>query len=258
MRKRAIVLAVGILLFYAPCAMSGAPDEITYQGRLLQNGSPVTDTRSVTFALYAAQSGGGALWTDTQSMTPDNAGVYTVTLGSSSNLIPTGQDTLWLQVTVAGTALSPRQQVTSAPYALNVGTLPELHVSGDAGIGTASPAVKLDVNGAVRSKQIKVDTAGTYVGLDVSGCNTIADTHLTGTVVIDGLSGGVAGQIVHIFKVQGAPGTTLTIKHRTSSVQGEQITVLANKTDLVLGQSDYGKGLTLVNIDGWGWYEIHH
>jgi len=180
-----------------------------------------------------------------------------VVLGEAT-AIPDDYDALWLELEVAGNTLAPRKKLTSAPFVLRAGELPNLYVSGSVGIGTMSPSLKLDVAGAIRSKQLKVDTEGTYLGLDVSGCNTVALTHLTGSVVIDGLSGGVAGQILHIFKVQGAPGTTVTIKHRTSSVQGEQITVLSNKTDLVLGQSDYGKGVTLVNIDGWGWYEIDH
>ena len=130
MGAKAIVLALGICFLIATPALSDAPPNITYQGRLLENGSPVTTPTSVTFELFENQSGGSVLWTDTQSVTPNSDGIYTVALGSGASPLPTDYDTLWLQVTVAGTTLSPRQQLTSSPYALNVGTLPDLEVSG--------------------------------------------------------------------------------------------------------------------------------
>ena len=363
MKTKAILLALSLVLLMSLSVVADVPDEITYQGRLLYNGTPVTSATNIVFALYQTSGGGSAVWTEIHSsVTPDSDGIYTVVLGSTV-AIPDDYDALWLELEVAGNTLTPRKKLTSAPYALNVGTLPSLSVTGtvtanafagsgagltdvpvncdgdpstgdsdfdgicdnedscegfddrddvdgdavpngcdpcpldnpddsdgdfvcdsqrapdlfvsdnisidnsrlyapsgagSVGIGTTSPSTKLDVDGAIRSKQIKIESSGTHEALDVSGCNTVALTQLTGSVVINGLSGGVAGQILHIFKVQGSPGTTVTIRHRTSAVGGEQIMVLSNKTDLVLGQSDYAKGVTLVNIDGWGWYEIDH
>ena len=151
MRRKSISTAIGILLLTSSSLLFGVPPEITFQGRLLSNGSPVTAPTSVTFEIFENPSGGSVLWTDTQSITPDSEGIYTTTLGSESSPIPTSYDTLWLEMTVAGTILSPRRQLTSAPFSLNVGTLPDLHVAGDAtfdgnvGIGTSAPQSSLDV-----------------------------------------------------------------------------------------------------------------
>ena len=260
MTGKSIALALGIILVTTP-AMTDVPDEITYQGRLLQNGNPVTSATDILFELWTQESGGSVAWSDTLSVSPNSEGIYTATLGYTGNPIPDTEDEMWLQVTVGGaggTMLNPRQKLTSAPFVLNAGTLPNLYVSGNVGIGTSTPDTKLDVDGAITSRQLKINSPGTHEDLDVSGCNTVALTHTTGSVVINGLSGGVAGQVLHIFKVQGSPGTSVTIRHRTSPVQDEQIIVLSNKTDLILGQGDYAKGVTLVNIDGWGWYEIDH
>ena len=64
-----------------------------------------------------------------------------VKLGSAGNPVPVSNDTLWLQVTVGSTTLSPRRQLTSVPFALrsdlsdDVGILPDLDVTGEAKVG---------------------------------------------------------------------------------------------------------------------------
>ncbi|TRZ51714.1 hypothetical protein D4S03_04695 [bacterium] len=51
--------AVGVL---AGTSLSASP-VMSYQGRLLENGSPVNGTKSMTFKLYDAQSLGTLIWT---------------------------------------------------------------------------------------------------------------------------------------------------------------------------------------------------
>ena len=45
-------------------------------------GGALTGTQGVTFALYAEQSGGAPLWLETQTVTADDKGSYSVLLGS--------------------------------------------------------------------------------------------------------------------------------------------------------------------------------
>ena len=126
-------------------ALADVPDQITYQGRLLYNGSPVTAASSIVFRLYQTSSGGSAVWTETHgSVTPDSNGIYTEVLGATT-AVPDDYDALWLELEVAGNTLTPRKKLTSAPFVLRAGELPNLYVSGDVGIGTTSPAFDLDL-----------------------------------------------------------------------------------------------------------------
>ena len=155
LKKVSYSLSLVLIALLSTSSFAGAPDEITYQGRLLENGAPA-GAKSVTFELFEAASGGTRIWFQTQTVTPDDTGIYNVTLGSGANPIPADRDALWLQVKVGGSTLSPRTQLTSSTYALNVGTLPTLDVSGNAtidgnvGIGTASTSNALEVLGNVR------------------------------------------------------------------------------------------------------------
>jgi hypothetical protein len=80
----------------------------------------------VTFALYTEQSGGAALWMETQNVEPDSNGNYTVLLGAvSANGLPrelfVSGDARWLGVQVGGRAEQPRVLMVSVPYALKAG-----------------------------------------------------------------------------------------------------------------------------------------
>ena len=147
MKTKAIILAMSLVLLMSTSVIADVPDQITYQGRLLYNGSPVTSATNITFRLYDAESG-TLRWTQgPQSVTPDNNGIYTVILGSVGNQIPDDYDELWLELVVAGNTLTPRKKLTSTPFVLRAGELPNLYVSGNVGIGTTSPGVLLHAKG---------------------------------------------------------------------------------------------------------------
>jgi hypothetical protein len=90
------------------------------------NGSPLTGVVGITFALYSEQTGGAALWLETQNVTADNNGRYTVLLGSTKpDGLPaelfTSELAHWVGVQVSGQAEQPRVLLVSAPYALKAG-----------------------------------------------------------------------------------------------------------------------------------------
>ena len=74
-------------------------------------------------------------------------------LGATAT-IPDDYDALWLELEVAGNTLTPRKQLTSAPFVLRAGELSELYVSGSVGIGTTGPNGKLQIENAVGSPTI--------------------------------------------------------------------------------------------------------
>jgi trimeric autotransporter adhesin len=90
------------------------------------NGSPLTGMVGITFALYPEQTGGTALWLETQNVTADSTGRYTVLLGSTTiqglpESMFTSEQAHWVGVQVSGQAEQPRVLLVSAPYALKAG-----------------------------------------------------------------------------------------------------------------------------------------
>ena len=111
----------------APAASESVPRLVQFNGTLKDAAArPVSGVASVTFAIYAEQDGGAALWTETQNVLADSSGHYTALLGTATSggfpaeLIGTGQSR-WLGVTIARQAEMPRVLLASVPYALKAG-----------------------------------------------------------------------------------------------------------------------------------------
>src|ERR1039457_4885687 len=90
------------------------------------NGNLLTGVVGITFALYSEQTGGAALWLETQNVTADINGHYTALLGSSKpDGLPTdvftSEQALWVGVQVSGQVEQPRMLLVSAPYAFKAG-----------------------------------------------------------------------------------------------------------------------------------------
>jgi len=109
----------------APAAVNAVvPPVIKYSGTLTDvNNKLLSTTVGVTFSLYKDSEGAAALWVETQNVTPDKSGHYTVLLGSTSSqglpasLFASGE-ARWLGVQVQGQEEMPRVLLMSVPYAL--------------------------------------------------------------------------------------------------------------------------------------------
>jgi hypothetical protein len=86
-------------------------------------GKHPSGTMGATFALYKDEHGSAALWIETQNVTADISGRYTVQLGASkpdglrAELFTSGE-ARWLGVSINGQAEQPRVLLLSVPYAL--------------------------------------------------------------------------------------------------------------------------------------------
>jgi hypothetical protein len=101
---------------------------ITYQGQLTDaGGNPLSGSYTMRFELYDVLNGGTRLWEQLVNSVPVQEGIFTVQL----HVDPAHFDgrALWLAITVNGQLLSPRQELTPAPYAL--GLRPGARVYGD-------------------------------------------------------------------------------------------------------------------------------
>jgi len=95
----------------------------TYQGRLISDTTPVSGTCDFTFTLYDAVSGGRALGLENKTDVPVDDGRFAVQLDFGSS--PFEGDARYLAIEVdcgeGSRRLTPRQELTAAPYALHAG-----------------------------------------------------------------------------------------------------------------------------------------
>lgn len=114
-----------VLLLIVAISYAAIPRVISYQGRITNDGTgdPLPDgLYSVTFRLFADETGGVALWTDNYPTLSIVNGLYAVMLGSNTPF-PTAVDfanQYWLEVQVSATTLEPRYRMGASPYALSI------------------------------------------------------------------------------------------------------------------------------------------
>lgn len=116
------VLAFSALLLtvygLGPTALSAeVPVKFTYQGNLRQNGFLVNGQRSMVFRIYASSISATELWTSPAYDVSLSTGVFRVTLEPSIADWQAGD--LWLELEIEGNRMSPREELTSSPYAIN-------------------------------------------------------------------------------------------------------------------------------------------
>ena len=100
------------------------PNLIDYQGKITDNNNnPITTPVSIVFAIYSADTGGTALWTETHSSVTPVDGLVHVLLGSiPATPFPgdlfNGSDR-WLGIEIGNDGeMTPRLRIVSVPYAI--------------------------------------------------------------------------------------------------------------------------------------------
>ncbi len=110
-------------------AVSSAPPRIlSFQGKLTDSQSqPITASTNILFSMYDLETATVALWQETDSITPDSEGRFSIMLGKSTPIPDTlfsENSLLFLGIKVGSSQeLSPRQQLTTVPFASNSETL---------------------------------------------------------------------------------------------------------------------------------------
>ena len=116
---------------------SAVPGQVNFQGVLLDNaGQTVTGSVNFDFSMFDAATGGTLLWSESQAGVTVTAGMYSVALGSVTPLTTGILDggAVYLEVTVGGEILTPRQRLLAVPYALKAQEAEEAaNVSGVSG-----------------------------------------------------------------------------------------------------------------------------
>lgn len=272
MKRFLICIAVGVLLVGAPRALAvPASTAFTYQGQLTQAGSPMNGTVSLSVRLFDAASGGtlvGAV--QTLSSVPVSDGLFTIVLNDVGQFGANAFDgsARWLEITVNGTALSPRQAVTAAPYALKVPGVTGYSLSaadgspadvvyvdnaGNVGVGTTAPQRLLHLASANNPElRIQDTSAGGktfHVGINsVDNSLRIAETGVADRVVISatGNVGINTASPTSPLSVKDAPSGDLISLRNSNDSERWRLRLAGNNLEFY----DPGNNLARVSLGG--------
>ena len=165
---RSVIALLSAFCVTASLGHAQLPRALTYQGTLTQaDGAPMTGSVQMAFALYASANAATPLWSAPSANVSVTSGIYTVTLGETPFVGAPALSALpfdapyFLAVTVNGVALTPRHQLTSAPYAFRAASVEgiSMDAQGHVGIGgmpTATDA--LYVAGPIKGSSIWLHT----------------------------------------------------------------------------------------------------
>lgn len=187
----ALVAARGIEAL-AETSPNTAQDDVTrvvpYHGRIERHGAPFSGDVDMRFTLWSAATGGAARWSEEHSPSAGAgrqrvtayAGEFTAELGAydlggTTDLVDIVADAepLWLSVEVrlpgasSYTALSGRQQLTAAPYAVWSGQGSALNVSGDVTVNGTLTVGSLSI-----ASQITLPASDARIALGLSATGT--------------------------------------------------------------------------------------
>ncbi|MEW6039986.1 MAG: hypothetical protein AB1633_00505 [Elusimicrobiota bacterium] len=92
----------------------GVPAGINYQGRYVENDVPYNGSKTFLFELYDALTDGALLWTSGNVDLTVSNGLFNYTLNCST--VDWKNKDAYLNVTVGGTALSPRERINASAF----------------------------------------------------------------------------------------------------------------------------------------------
>jgi hypothetical protein len=248
--RRMFYVLIAFVISCSP-AFAGVPDLIDFQGSLVDNdGVPVTGTPTIQFALYSANTGGAAIWSETKQVMLQD-GVYSTQLG---DLTPLTDDIwenaqLWLGIKVdADEEMTPRVRIVAVPYAIRAKTAEVAEVAetvadaarrgsifflriyfeeGSEGSRDIYPIDGYEPQGAPLSDENRQKT---LIPRDGEICNLFispeaghpADAHVTFTIRVNGTDTALA--VTHVAAVNGlAPVGNTT--DRVTVNQGDMVTL---------------------------------
>jgi hypothetical protein len=226
---------LALVLSLGAGATRAQPTSFTYQGSLSDGGSPASGAYDLQFKLFDALSGGTQIGTTiTRDDVAVSNGIFTVTLDFGLTAFPGGDRFLEIAVrpgasTDAFTTLSPRQQITSTPYAVR-----SLNA-------TSADNLSAACAGCVTSGQI----------------SSVAGNLISGAIPVAGVPAGSSNYIQNTSTLQ--PSSNFNISGNGfiggnvgigTTSPGSKLHVTTSSSDAVRGQSSSGVGVRGSSVDG--------
>lgn len=123
MRRFSKKLFIIVFVWCIACGLwissyAGIPHLINYQGWLTDaNGAPLNGSYNLTFRIYDSETAGNLLWEETQTGVVIQKGIFSLLLGSVTNLNLAFDKPYFLEIKVNNEVMSPRQRIASGAYA---------------------------------------------------------------------------------------------------------------------------------------------
>ncbi len=195
----ALLLSIMVLCLASPVSAE-PPKHLSSQGVLKDGGGALVPDGDydLTFKIYAAETGGTALWTETVTAVPVTGGLYSVVLGRTNPLALPFDAAYWISLTVDGSEMTPRIPLTGTPYSFY-----SLAVADSAVTGTslADGVVVRSLNGLADDVTL---VAGAGVAITADGDSLVISApgggggDITGLTAGPGLTGGGAAGDVEV------------------------------------------------------------
>ena len=201
--------------------VSALPRLVRFGGTVKDlNGNPMMGVNGVTFALYSEQTGGAALWLETQNVTADSNGHYAALLGSTKpDGLPaelfTSEQARWVGVQISGQAEQPRVLLVSAPYALKAGDAETIGGLPPSAFVLAAPGTPSSPSTSTTFIASTASSADVPAAGDVTGSGTVNFIPLwttTSNIANSVLFQSGTGATAKIGVNNTAPATTLDVK----------------------------------------------
>lgn len=172
-RIQSVAIAFLILAIPASHAQTPLSSGVTYQGQLMQSGSPADGAFPMVFTLWDAAAGGAQVgptlaFNGVSGNPPPVAvtdGLFSVVLDFGANAY--NGDARWLEIAVNGVTLAPRSALTAVPYAVQTRGIFVNNAADRVGIGTLAPTHPLHVFSPARRSALveSPDVLGTWLNL---------------------------------------------------------------------------------------------
>lgn len=190
------------------------PSAVNYQGRLVDNGFPVTGLRTVTFRLYDAATAGTLLQAIGPQTVSVDQGLFSTTVSMSTTALA-GPLQKYLEVQIGAQVLTPREPLNSVPYALVAKSVEE-----NLAISTVTVGSQFISSGTLAVASIQALNGSSFFSI-------LSPVHMSSsTLILDGNNATALTAVGSVGIGTASPGSKLNVSSGTVVVDGSAATAL--------------------------------